>query len=212
MSAGRSRVVDASTLAGDAPEVAPTLLGLVLEAGGVAGRIVEVEAYTADDPASHSWRGRTARNASMFGPAGTLYVYVSYGIHRCANVVTGPLGDGQAVLVRALVPIAGIDVMRERRPGRTDAQLAAGPGMLCQALAIDLLHDGVDVCDPSSPVRLLDDGTRLDGTDLDGTVEVGRRVGISRATERPWRWRWRTAPGRRTSGSTRRGGDTSPGG
>jgi DNA-3-methyladenine glycosylase len=195
----QTRLVDRAVLAGDAPVVAPGLLGLVLESALVCGRIVEVEAYTADDPASHSRRGQTLRNASMFADAGTLYVYVAYGIHHCANVVTGAVGDGQAVLVRALEPIAGIELMRARRPGRPDASLTAGPGNVCQALAIDLTHDGVDLCDAGSAVRLLDDGVRPLGP-----LRVGPRVGISRATDRPWRWRWPTPPARRTSGSTPR--------
>lgn len=170
-------------LGGDAPEVAPLLLGKLLRVGACTGRVVEVEAYTADDPASHSVRGRTPRNASMFGPAGTLYVYVSYGIHHCANIVTGAEGDGQAVLVRAVVPIEGIDEMRRRRGGVDDRRLADGPGKLCQAFGIDRDDDGADVCRPDGRIRLLDDGVPV--------VEVvaGPRVGISRAVERPWRWR-----------------------
>ncbi|HEY3483794.1 MAG TPA: DNA-3-methyladenine glycosylase [Ilumatobacteraceae bacterium] len=176
------RPFDRRILEGDAPDVAPRLLGALLVAHACVGRIVEVEAYTADDPASHSMRGRTPRNSSMFEQAGTLYVYFTYGMHHCANVVTGARGDGQAVLVRALVPLAGLDVMRERRGGRGDRQLTDGPGKLCQALAIDRSHDGLDLCDPASPVRLaVDDGSRSDH-------DVTTRIGIRVATERPWRW------------------------
>ncbi len=199
--------VDRRLLAGDAPQVAPLLLGKLLRSGGATGRIAEVEAYTADDPASHSARGRTPRNASMFAAPGTLYVYLAYGLHHCANVVTGPPGDGQAVLVRALEPVEGLAVMRDRRPGQPDRRLAAGPGTLCVALAIDRGHDGVDLCDPRSPVVLLDDGTPPPDDPI-----VGPRVGITRATDRPWRWRAPSAPGRRTSASRRRAGGTTRGG
>lgn len=183
------RTLERSVLAGDAPEVAPRLLGAILVHGDCAGRIVEVEAYTADDPASHSRSGPTPRNASMFRGPGTAYVYLSYGVHHCLNVVTGAEGDGQAVLVRALVPLWGVGLMRRRRGGaaglRATAQVVTGgPGKLCQALAVDRSHDGVDLCDPSSPLRLLDDGTPPPLTPL-----VGPRVGISRAVDRPWRWR-----------------------
>ena len=173
---------DRRLLEGDAPDVAPRLLGALLVAGPCVGRISEVEAYTADDPASHSIRGRTQRNSSMFERAGTLYVYFTYGMHHCANVVTGATGDGQAVLLRALLPIAGVALMRERRGGRADRLLADGPGKLCQAMAIDRRHDGIDVCDLDAPVHLaVDDWSPPD-------LEVTTRIGIRVATERPWRW------------------------
>lgn len=178
-------IVARCLLEGDAPEVAPQLLGKLLRVAGCTGRIVEVEAYTADDPASHSVGGRTGRNASMFGRAGSLYVYLSYGIHHCANIVTGGEGDGQAVLIRAVVPLAGIEQMRRRRGSVEDRRLADGPGKLCQAFGIDRGDDGADVCRAGGRIQLLDDGVPV--------VEpvVGRRVGISRATDRPWRWRVR---------------------
>ncbi len=147
----------------------------------MSGRITETEAYTADDPASHSFRGRTERNAVMFGPPGHLYVYLSYGIHRCANVVTGADGDGQAVLIRSLDPLEGIDSMRSRR-GRLP--LADGPGKLCQALGIDLDDDGVDLT--AGAVRIVDDGTPPPTAPL-----TGPRVGITVAVDRPWRFRSR---------------------
>jgi DNA-3-methyladenine glycosylase len=183
------RTVPRARLSADAPEVAPRLLHTLLVTTGptgevVAGRIVEVEAYTADDPASHSFRGRTPRNAAMYERAGTLYVYFTYGMHHCANVVTGRVGDGQAVLLRALVPVTGIDAMRVRRRGRPDRALADGPGKICQALGLDRSHTGLDVCDPGSPVRLMTDGTPPPSDPV-----VGSRVGISAATDRPWRWR-----------------------
>jgi DNA-3-methyladenine glycosylase len=152
--------------------------------GMVVARIIETEAYMAADPASHSFRGRTDRNAVMFGPPGRLYVYLSYGIHACANVVTGVEGDGQAVLLRAGVPVAGIDAVRRRRSGRPDRELADGPGKLCQALGIGLGDNGVDLTAPWSPIRILDDGTAPPELPL-----VGPRVGITKGVETPWRFR-----------------------
>ena len=179
-------------LSGPAEEVAPALLGcwLSTERDGVrtTGRIVEAEAYVGPhDPASHAAErtGQTDRNASMFGPAGTLYVYLSYGMHVCANVVTGRQGYPAAVLIRALEPLEGVEEMARRRGRSTD--LCSGPGRLCQALGI----------------RLGDDGTRLDG----GPVQLGRgtapapdeigvspRIGISRGTELPLRFFVRDHP------------------
>jgi DNA-3-methyladenine glycosylase len=168
-------------LTGDAPDVAPLLLNKLLVHGPCVGRIVEVEAYREDDPASHSYRGRTARTGVMFGPAGHLYVYFTYGMHYCANVVTGTEGYGAAVLLRAVSPLAGIDLMSERRGGRRD--LANGPAKLCQAFAIGPAHNGADLC-TASDIGLYDDGTPLPTAPV-----VGRRVGISRAVDLPWRWR-----------------------
>jgi DNA-3-methyladenine glycosylase len=164
------------------------LLGklLIVEGTGgpVGGRIIETEAYTADDPASHSFNGPTRRNAVMFGPPGRLYVYLSYGIHRCANVVTGGPGDGQAVLLRAIAPTLGLEVIRTRRGDRPDRDLANGPGKLCRALAIDLDDSGLDLTDPASHIRILDDGTPPPDDPI-----VGPRVGISKAVDVPWRFR-----------------------
>ncbi|CAN5543144.1 DNA-3-methyladenine glycosylase [soil metagenome] len=176
--------VERSLLSGDAPDVAPLLLGKVLRAGACTGRIVEVEAYTALDPASHSRRGPTVRNASMFGPAGTLYVYLSYGIHHCANVVTGAEGDGQAVLVRAVLPLTGVGEMRRRRGAVPERTLADGPGKLCQAFGIGRRHDGIDLCGFDGEIRLLDDGTPPPRDPM-----IGPRVGISVAVDVRWRWR-----------------------
>lgn len=166
-------------------EVAPRLLNALLAVGGRVGRIVEVEAYAgSEDAASHAYRGVTPRTASMFGEAGTLYTYLSYGVHVCANVSTGPIGSGQAVLLRAVEPLDGLDGMRRARPAaREEVDLGNGPGKLCAALGITLEHDGVDVCDPSSPVRLLSDGTEPPDEPLRTP-----RIGITRATERPWRF------------------------
>ena len=143
----------------DALVVAPELLNKVLSGNGVTARIVEVEAYRADlDAGSHAFRGRTARNASMFGTPGTLYVYFSYGNHWCMNVVCGPGEQAHAVLLRAAAPLNGIDVMRARRPAaRRDRELCAGPGRLGQAFAVDRAFDGTSL--GRGPVRLLDDGT-----------------------------------------------------
>jgi len=175
------RPVPRALLAGDAPAVAPQLLNKLLVHGSCVGRIVEVEAYREDDPASHTFRGRTARNAVMFGPAGHLYVYFTYGMHHCANVVTGPEGHGAAVLLRAVVPVAGIELMAERRGGRP--QLADGPAKLCQAFAIGPEHNGVDVCGGDG-VSLFDDGVPPPRRPV-----VGPRVGISKAVDVPWRFR-----------------------
>ena len=172
-------------LTGDAPDVAPWLLNKLLVHGACVGRIVEVEAYREDDPASHSYRGRTGRTEVMFGAAGHLYVYFTYGMHYCANVVTGKEGHGAAVLLRAVTPLAGIDVMTERRGGRRD--LADGPAKLCQAFAIGPAHNGADLCG-AADIGLFDDGTPPPSAPV-----VGPRIGISRAVDVPWRWRVRAA-------------------
>jgi DNA-3-methyladenine glycosylase len=161
----------------DALAVARDLLNKRFVWGDCAGRIVEVEAYTSDDPASHCHRGRTARNATMFGPPGRLYVYFTYGMHHCVNIATGPDGDGQGVLIRAVVPVAGIEVMRARRGHRPDRSLTDGPGKLAQAFAIDLSADG-------EPAHVYDDGCPPPLAPI-----VGPRVGISKAVEWPRRFR-----------------------
>ncbi len=171
----------------DAPQVAPELLGklLVVDIDGVtcSGRIVETEAYMPDDPASHTFRGPTRRNSVMFGPAGHLYVYLSYGMHQCANVVTGRMGSGQAVLIRAVEPVDGVDVMRTRRGGRPDRGLTNGPGKVCQAMGIGTQHDGMDVTAFES-VQLIDDGVAPPAQPI-----VGPRIGLSRGIDTPWRFR-----------------------
>ncbi|MAT05365.1 MAG: 3-methyladenine DNA glycosylase [Acidimicrobiaceae bacterium] len=175
------RRVPRSLLTGDAPDVAPLLLNKLLVHGDCLGRIVEVEAYREDDPASHTFRGETPRNAVMFGPAGHLYVYFTYGMHYCSNVVTGPEGRGAAVLLRAVDPMSGVEVMRERRHDRPG--LADGPAKLCQAFAIGPEHNGADLC-RGSGIGLFDDGT----PPPDGPL-VGPRIGISKAVDVPWRFR-----------------------
>lgn len=177
----RRRRVTRASLAGDAPTVAPSLLNKLLVRGPCVGRIVEVEAYREDDPASHTAAGRTARNEVMFGPAGHLYVYFVYGMHHCANVVTGAEGLGTAVLLRAVQPLEGLDVMRDRRGG--NAALSDGPAKLCQAFGIGLEHNGVDVC-RSDEIGLFDDGTPPPAEPI-----IGPRVGITKAVDTPWRWR-----------------------
>jgi DNA-3-methyladenine glycosylase len=160
-------------------EVAPELVGAVLLVDGAGGRIVEVEAYDADDPASHGYRGRTARNGAMFGPPGHAYVYRSYGIHWCLNLVCGPEGTAEAALVRALEPLAGLERMRERRGLEAERLLCSGPGRLCQALGITGDHDGLPLDRP--PFELLPAASRVQ-------VARGPRVGITRAETRPWRY------------------------
>jgi DNA-3-methyladenine glycosylase len=159
-----------------ATEAAPRLVGAVFTFDGCAGRIVEVEAYTEDDPASHSYGGRRPRNATMFMEAGSLYVYRSYGVHWCANVVTGPEGSGQAVLLRAVEPLAGLPKMRRRRKA-TERRLCAGPGNLTAAFGLSGKHDGI--------VLGRDYNLEL-GTG--GEVWVGPRIGITQVADWPRRF------------------------
>lgn len=181
---------DLSALAGDVLGVAPRLLGARLSHGGVTVRLTEVEAYAgADDPGSHAYRGPTPRTEVMFGPPGRLYAYLIYGMHVCANVVTGPEGTASAVLLRAGEVVEGLPVARDRRPGVRDRDLARGPARLCRALGIGLDLSGAD----------------LSGLDLSGApllelaprpvprsaTSRGPRVGLRRAADRPWRW-WLT--------------------
>ena len=172
-------VLDETFFARPVGEVAPQLLGCVIEVGAVAGQIVEVERYQQDDPASHSFRGPTPRAAVMFGPAGRLYVYRSYGIHWCANVVCEPEGHGAAVLIRAVAPTRGLDLMRERRGTDVDRNLCSGPGKLCEAFGIDGLMNATEL--GAGPVRL------LRGEPVSDTV-CGPRIGISVAVDKPWRF------------------------
>lgn len=178
--------VDAEVLSGAVEQVAPRLLNaIVVVDDGRAGRVVEVEAYDGElDPASHAHRGRTPRNATMFGPAGALYVYRSYGLHWCANVVVGEPDRAAAVLLRAVEPLAGLSVMREHRgAARREVDLCNGPGKLCAALGITGADDGTDLLDPSSRVRL-----QMDATPPPSRPRRTSRVGITRATGRRWRF------------------------
>ena len=164
-------------------DVAPRLLGAVVRHGGVAVRLTEVEAYDGpNDPGSHAFRGRTERNAVMFGPAGHLYVYFTYGMHFCANVVCGPLGRPSAVLLRAGEVVDGADIARSRR-GSADRDLARGPARLCQALDITRAANGADLT--AGPVTLT-------LSEPSPAFETGPRVGLRQAADRPWRF-W--APG-----------------
>ncbi len=173
----------------DALVVAPELLGKLLvrraPEGDRAGRIVEVEAYRgADDPASHAFRGRTPRTTTMFGPAGHLYVYFSYGMHWCANVVCARPDEAAAVLIRALEPVRGIEAMTAARSGaRRPVDVSNGPAKLCEALGITGTDDGADLLSGDRGIRIVDDGTPPPAE-----PGVGPRVGISVAVEQPWRW------------------------
>jgi DNA-3-methyladenine glycosylase len=181
----RLHPVRRTDLARPSVEVAPSLLGALLVVGERVGRIVEVEAYLGPlDEASHAYRGATRRNATMFGPAGHLYVYFTYGMHWCANVVTGRPGDGQAVLLRALEPVAGLEAMRAARPkARRDLDLCRGPARLCEALGITGELDGTDLCRRSAdrPWLARDGAAPL-------PVVAGPRIGITKAVHHPWRF------------------------
>lgn len=159
-----------------ATNVAQDLIGAEIELGEAAGIIVETEAYTQDDPASHSFRGKTPRNAAMFGEPGTAYIYRSYGLHWCLNIVCKP---GSAVLIRALEPTRGIAKMRERRGLDAVRLLAAGPGRMSQALGVDHTLNGIPIYEEPFALNF-----------AEGEVPLicGPRIGISKATERPWRY------------------------
>ena len=171
----------------DAPvtQVAPALLGALLVSGGVTVRLTETEAYAgAGDPGSHAFRGPTPRAKIMFGPPGRLYVYFSYGMHWCLNVVAGPDGEASAVLLRAGEVVDGLDTARVRRPGAGDRDLCRGPARLAKALGIDGRCLGVDLLDPTAAVRLLPGETPPPAT-----VRCGPRVGVAGAgAATPWRF------------------------
>lgn len=158
-------------------DVARRLIGWTLTLDGVGGRIVETEAYHHEDPASHAFAGPTARNAVMFGPPGHIYVYRSYGIHWCLNLVCGP-EPGSAVLIRAIEPTLGLDIMMARRGMDDPRRLCSGPGRLCQAMAVTLAHNGLRVEQP--PFGLIPG--KMAG------VLAGPRIGISRGVDTPWRF------------------------
>lgn len=201
------RPFEREELAVDPLDLAKLLLGSVLEVrspeGTVAARLVEVEAYRGrDDPASHSYRGKTPRNAVMWGPAGYLYVYFVYGMHFCANVVGTHDGEPGAVLLRAGEIVGGVELARARRKAaRTNADLARGPARLTSALRIGPEHNGADLLDPASPVRLL----ASDGDPVQN-INTGPRVGVAAAHDTPWRF-WLDSP---AVSAYRRGGRARP--
>jgi DNA-3-methyladenine glycosylase len=176
---GEPRRLHPDDFAGDAVDVARALIGCTLLVDGVGGRIVEAEAYDRADPASHSHAGPTARNASMFGPPGHAYVYRSYGMHWCLNVVCREAGHGAGVLVRALEPVQGLERMRERRGVDEVRLLCAGPGRLGQALGITRALDGLALDAPPFELRAATAPVR---------VVAGPRIGISKAAAVPWRF------------------------
>jgi DNA-3-methyladenine glycosylase len=166
-------------------EVAPELIGATLLFDGVGGVIVEVEAYDQDDPASHGFSGLTPTRASMFGPPGHAYVYRSYGVHWCLNLVCAPAGRAEAALIRALAPTHGRDAMRERRGLDRERSLCSGPGKLCQALGITRDADGRPLDKP--PFELI-------AREEEPPLVVGTRIGITRAVEQPWRYGYAGSP------------------
>jgi len=165
-------------------DVAPELLGAVLVHRDVAVRLTEVEAYDgANDPASHAFRGQTPRNAVMFGEPGHAYVYFTYGMHFCVNLVCGEAGRASAVLLRAGEVVDGVQSARVRRPAGPDRDLARGPARLTKAMGIDRALDGADVCDRRSPLRVM----RAAAVPAE-QLRSGPRVGVNAAADRPWRW------------------------
>ena len=165
-------------------EVARLLLGKILthrtDDGIIAGRIVEAEAYLCDDPACHASRGMTRRNAVMFGEPGRAYVYFTYGMHFCFNAVTAPEGVGEAVLIRAVEPLEGIEAMKANRQTDELTNLASGPAKLCQAFGLDRRHNGLDLT--NSDLLIVDDGRPP------GEIMTSTRIGIHLAAEKPWRF------------------------
>ncbi|MBP9231195.1 MAG: DNA-3-methyladenine glycosylase [Phenylobacterium sp.] len=159
-------------------EVARDLIGMILTVDGVGGAIVETEAYHHEDPASHTFKGPTPRNAAMFGPVGRAYVYRSYGLHWCLNFVCGDT-PGSAVLIRALEPMRGVELMRERRGMEAQRLLCAGPGRLCQALAISREHDEAPLDRPPFA---------LEPSIQDPEIVVGPRIGLTKGVQTPWRY------------------------
>lgn len=154
-------------------------------------RLVEVEAYAGNaDPASHAYRGRTRRNATMFGEPGLVYVYLSYGMHWCMNLVCLPPGSASAVLLRAGEVVEGLELARVRRPGMRDRDLARGPARLTRSLGLDRTLDGADSCDPAGPLRV------REGSPPDPSlVRSGPRTGVATARDVPWRWHIAGNPG-----------------
>jgi DNA-3-methyladenine glycosylase len=177
----QERQLTAGFFARSVHDVAPDLIGATFFVNGVGGAIVEVEAYHHTDPAAHSFNGRTSRNAVMFGRPGRLYVYRSYGIHWCVNFVCEAEGSASAVLIRALMPTAGLAAMRRRRGVSNERLLCSGPGRLCQALAITGAHNGAAV--DQAPFALFARTVPVE-------IVSGPRIGITKAAELPWRYGW----------------------
>ena len=177
-----SRSLDVGFFTRSVHEVARDLIGCTLLFEGCGGVVVETESYERDDPACHAYVGRTARNEVLFGPPGRAYVYLSYGIHSLLNAVAEPDGTAAAVLIRALEPTEGLDAMRARRGERPDQDLCSGPGKLTEALGIGLEMNGVDLT--AEPFRLLPRAREWSAAE----IVAGPRIGISKATERPWRF------------------------
>jgi len=174
-----NRHTSAINFSADSVEVGRRLIGALLLIDGVGGRIVETEAYDREDPASHSFSGPTPRNATMFGPPGHAYVYRSYGIHWCLNFVCREAGHGAGVLIRAIEPLVGLDVMRARRQHHDERLLCAGPGRVGQALGVTRAHDGLSLL--AAPFELTPATEPL-------ALVVGPRIGISKAVDVPWRF------------------------
>jgi DNA-3-methyladenine glycosylase len=173
--------LDAAFFARSVHTVARELIGCRLFHGGCGGTIVETESYARDDPACHAYAGLTKRTATLFGPPGRTYVYLSYGIHSLLNAVAEPEGEAAAVLIRALEPQAGLEQMRARRGERSEAELCSGPGKLTAALGVGLDADGADLA--AAPFELL-----APEPGWNGEVVTSPRVGITKAVERPWRF------------------------
>jgi DNA-3-methyladenine glycosylase len=174
-----SRSISRQFFARSVHKVAPDLIGATLLFDGLGGRIVEVEAYHHTDPAAHSFRGPSERNAVMFGPPGHAYVYRSYGVHWCLNFVCEPEGSASAVLIRAIEPLEGLAKMRRRRRTDDERLLCSGPGRLCEALGVTIAHNGLAL--DRAPFALLAPRCKPE-------IAVGVRIGISKAAELPWRY------------------------
>ena len=181
-----------SFYAPSAADVARELLGQWLirrtPEGTCGGLIVESEAYLANDPACHGFGGETARNRSMYGEPGHAYVYLIYGMHFCVNAVCRPKGCAEAVLIRAIEASLDTEQMKSRRKAERLFQLTNGPAKLCEALAIDRRLDGVDLCDPSSPLLIAENPTRKEFLVQHGPIQITRRIGITKAAEEPLRF------------------------
>jgi DNA-3-methyladenine glycosylase len=175
-------VIDRAFYARPVLEVAPDLIGCVVRHGETAGVIVETEAYHRTEPASHAWAGLTARTAPLFGPPGIAYIYFSYGVHSLLNAVCDAEESGAAVLIRALQPLDGIEIMRARRGGAREQELCSGPGKLTQALGIGLELNGTSLLD--GPIRIEPRAPGWEAPD----VAIGRRIGITKAVDLDWRF------------------------